>query len=437
MTKKMSFMLLLLALSFQVSAQDPDEGNPFRRRVSRNSIARKIISFVDHTTVGAIQTIVGLGHITYVAISEGPSAISVHSTEDTEIFQIHGEDQTFNGAAYSMGLFQIGDFSERHEGGHSVASAVLGPLYLPTVALSYLFQGHGSSFMEDWADVEAYDMGDIYTTGQVQVGYGLIDINGENHDVLVIQMSIDENQEGGDGMLSIYKAYHWLQSKVTLPLTKHLAQQPQNREAQPVYVEIDLLEKDITMLYNFFQAGNFSESGADHNLGVRIDTEQRYAHIETDPLYQMLHTQALSWKANYGFAYAFRDAFSISVTGGVQASIDILSPNVFYDTENNYFDQRQAFVTGGFQAEFRMTFAEYLTAMAGIERTWATTSVPYRRYYAALTNEFRNPGRNRRWAFLQALEMGVEYSREEIDFGTPSRPTRRVNRLQGTLGVRF
>ncbi len=55
----------------------------------------------------------------------------------------------------SMGIFETdsgGENSPAHEGGHSVQSAILGPLYFPSIGLSYLISGFYVDKMEVWAD---------------------------------------------------------------------------------------------------------------------------------------------------------------------------------------------------------------------------------------------------------------------------------------------
>ncbi len=242
------------------------EDNPFRRRPSRSAIARKIIHFIDNASVGLIQTIIGAGHVTYVAISRGRDAIEIHSPEDSEIFQIRGVDTPYNGAAYSMGLFQIGNFAEDHEGGHTVASATLGPLYLPTVALSYLIQSHSSSFIEDWADLEADAAQDdpFYFTSQVEVGYGILNHANQTHDVLTIRISLDEHQDADSHDQTLYKAYHWLQTKLSIPLSNRFSDR---QDTLPVYAEIDLLEKTVILTDEVF-------SNRRHGFQHRVETNK-------------------------------------------------------------------------------------------------------------------------------------------------------------------
>lgn len=61
-------------------------------------------------------------------------------------------------SAVSLGLFQLYSHdqkSDAHEGGHAFQSAILGPLYLPSIGLTYLLHGEISpvdSWPEKWAD---------------------------------------------------------------------------------------------------------------------------------------------------------------------------------------------------------------------------------------------------------------------------------------------
>jgi hypothetical protein len=60
----------------------------------------------------------------------------------------------------SLGLFELDNasgpsFASGHEGAHAVQSAILGPLYLPAVLVTYAISGFDQGFMEDWADAWA------------------------------------------------------------------------------------------------------------------------------------------------------------------------------------------------------------------------------------------------------------------------------------------
>jgi hypothetical protein len=60
----------------------------------------------------------------------------------------------------SLGLFELDNgsgpsFATGHEGAHAVQSAILGPLYIPAVLVTYALSGFDQGFMEDWADAWA------------------------------------------------------------------------------------------------------------------------------------------------------------------------------------------------------------------------------------------------------------------------------------------
>ncbi|MBI2608057.1 MAG: hypothetical protein HYW47_00455 [Deltaproteobacteria bacterium] len=61
----------------------------------------------------------------------------------------------------SLGLWELSNgygwsAVSEHEGGHATQSAVLGPLYIPVVLVSYASVQSQGGFVEDWADIWAY-----------------------------------------------------------------------------------------------------------------------------------------------------------------------------------------------------------------------------------------------------------------------------------------
>lgn len=60
----------------------------------------------------------------------------------------------------SLGIFELDNgtnpsFATGHEGAHAVQSAILGPLYIPAVLVTYAISGFDQGFMENWADAWA------------------------------------------------------------------------------------------------------------------------------------------------------------------------------------------------------------------------------------------------------------------------------------------
>jgi hypothetical protein len=123
-----------------------------------------LVSWVGNLTWGLVNTLLGLGVVIaamvvspltpYVdfptfAISQNGKQIYVDVTGMSPV-----------AGKMSLGLFELDNgsgpsFATGHEGGHAVQSAILGPLYIPAVLVTYALSGFDQGFMEDWADAWA------------------------------------------------------------------------------------------------------------------------------------------------------------------------------------------------------------------------------------------------------------------------------------------
>ena len=167
---KLIFLFIILNLSVAI-AQDPTyvdpnipspPQGPFIRTKGTGNIAQKAIHLTDNTMVGAVQSSLSLLHIPYSFIEisligdgRGKRALKLdtYNSPNSEIVQFVVKGNAINAPAYSIGTGQVtpegSEMYQDHEAGHSVASAVLGPLYIPVVIVSYSRHGGHGGFVED------------------------------------------------------------------------------------------------------------------------------------------------------------------------------------------------------------------------------------------------------------------------------------------------
>lgn len=310
--KKVLFLSLFLVVASSTNLFAND--GFMRTKKGKNVfVGQKIIHLIDNATVGAIQSVIGASHIVwYLIFDEGPD-FAWHNNSESEVVQIEMQNRPpfFNGA-YSLGLFQVGGYAKAHEGGHSVQSATLGPMYLPTIGMSYLMEGHGGSFMERWADMEASPEGyDILKN--IEFGTGTIINNDQRYDVVTIHLSLDQVLHSESNSLDIKKSYQWLNTKVILPLVEK-----QDDLSKTAIFEIDLLKKETNVVVDniaLYLSG-------DQELKWQIKTSQQYLHYEQNPLLGLVHKKALSWEVNYGLRYNFGKNLELELNGGVNAGLE-------------------------------------------------------------------------------------------------------------------
>lgn len=261
--------------------------------------AKKVVHLFDNATVGAVQTVIGATHILWYMIFEDGPEFQVHNDESTEVLQMGIENSPpFFSGAYSLGLFQIGGYAHKHEGGHSVASATLGPMYLPTVGLSYLAEGHGGSFIEDWADLEAYSSDGYDVMNSISVTPGKVKVNGESYNVVAFKYSLNEEQSAKSRGLESHKVYKWFNTNVILPL----ANKNTDIESVPV-VEFDLLKKEFNLVVDNIALYLMG----DQDLRWQIKTSQEYLSYDENKFLDVVRMKASSWQASYGLIYNLND----------------------------------------------------------------------------------------------------------------------------------
>lgn len=132
---------------------------------SKYFILTKILTIIGNLTWGLANTLIGAG-IVLATMAVSPFTPYVDfptfalSSSGMQIYV----DVTGMGplpGKLSMGLFELDNglgysYASEHEGGHAIQSAILGPLYLPTVLVTYLISGFDQGLMEDLADTASY-----------------------------------------------------------------------------------------------------------------------------------------------------------------------------------------------------------------------------------------------------------------------------------------
>jgi hypothetical protein len=401
-------------------------------RTSHAHFGQKLVTLIDNSTVGAIQTTIGAAHIIMFAIlnpinGRGFVKLDMHNNKTSEASQIVIDNKIpwFSGA-YSLGLFQVGGAHQDHEGGHAIQSAALGPLYLPAIGLSYMLEGYQNSLFEEWADLEmkAKEYG---LTGDIKVGMGGIQRGHEKLNVLVIQASLDQTQYQTTRRndLVVHKSLHWLNSTIMAPLVTQM--NPSGE--QPLLIEIDLLKKNINVIANNQEL----YLGADQSLRTVIQTEQKYLHLGHHQLLNQAHFQILSWSTEFGFQYNLANKLKVTPKAGVKASLDFFGEKPLYKDfliSNNYQFSPSVGVNYGVEIEL----FEYLKWENEWAVNWYTNGNKHQSFYTGISNEFRNP--MKKIGFIQYVEIDAGYQREKMSFGNSGAQIN-MSHWRFGIGLRF
>ena len=421
----MKILRLILILIISLSAWAEEGKGPYSKK-SKASLAQKIIHVLDNSTVGIVQTVLGAGHVLVFGIlnpiNNEDFSVDGFNNETGEVSQFVVHTPAFNANAYSLGLFQVGGTHGAHEGGHSVASATLGPLYLPTVGLSYLFESYGGSSMETWADLESAPS-EYMNTESAEVGIGQTILDGEVVNVVVFKFSIEQRQLMENYRLKSDKIFQWLNTKIVMPLLRN------NSVMQtPVLLEIDLLKKTLNLL-----SGNiFNYLHGDQQIRSSILTEQRYLHIEQNQVLKKIHLRALDWSAQFGIQYNLNKNFSVTPRIGGGVSVGILSQDSSLYDSMSLFGKFDFAATASVKGSVEMKFFDYVTFTSTLEKEWYyTNGISKLSFSNEITNSFRNPCIEDP---IQFLDFGAGYKMESWD-GPQGRST--LNQLNATFGFRF
>lgn len=420
----MKYTLLALLLPLSLWAQT----GPYKWSQTKANLAQRIIHVIDNSTVGAVQTVLGASHVIVFAalkpISHKRFGLSTHVGKENEVsqFVVDMNIPWFQGGSYSLGLFQVGGDYEKHEGGHSVASAALGPLYLPTVGLSYLVESHDSSFMEDWADLEA-DPELYLNTASGEVGLGRTVIDGTPTDILVYKFKIEQRQIIEDRKNASDKIFQWINTRIVKPLVSNPSQ-----DKMPVLIEFDLLKKTLNFMVNNIHL--YLDS--DQEMRTSIQTEQRYLHIESDPVLQRIHMKALDWSAQYGLEYNLKDKLSVTPRVGLGLSQEAFSKTSRDFYEIQFKDSYTWTQSLSLLASLEIKVMDYATIKTQWKKEWNLSGMVNTTLSTQLGNEFRNPFKKRGAAQFIDVSGGYQYSKWDL-------PGQSFNWSQWnmTLGLRF
>jgi len=407
---KSALFILLIIYAFPSWTQS----GPYKNHVKDANLAQEIIHILDNSTVGAIQSVIGAGHIILsLAMRDNDHYIEYRNEPFIEVFKKDKDHKTsevnqlvvnsnaFNADAYSLGLFQVGGCAEKHEGGHSVASAAIGPLYLPSIALSYLIQTHNLSFFEEWANLEA-DALPYLNTSTAQVGMGTTVIDGRKTNVVVFKFSFDQRQVMSNESVKSDKMFQWLNTKIVAPLVK-------DSEKSPPMIEFDLLKKTVNLIVG--DVKNYLQ--ADSVLRFDILTEQRYVHIQNNPFVQNFNVKALDWTTQFGFQYNIKDIVAITPRAGLG-----LTGDLFSKPKKDYLDhqvgEKYIFTAGmSLLASLDVNFLDYFTLRSSYRKDLYLDGTQTTTLSTRLHNELRNPLKERGAA--QYLDFSAGYEKNKME----------------------
>lgn len=124
----------------------------------------KVLTIIGNLTWGLANTLIGAGAV-LVAMAVSPFSPYVDfptfalASSGMQIYVDVTGISPFYGKM-SLGLFELDNgtgyyFASEHEAGHAIQSAILGPLYLPTVLITYALFGVHYGPMEQLADLTA------------------------------------------------------------------------------------------------------------------------------------------------------------------------------------------------------------------------------------------------------------------------------------------
>ncbi len=364
----------------------------------KSNTAKKVVHLFDNATVGAVQTVIGATHILWYMIFDRDGAqLQLHNNEETEVIQMGIENAPpFHSGAYSLGLFQVGGYAHDHEGGHSVASATIGPMYLPTVGLSYLFEGHSNSFVEGWADLES--SGDGYTMmSDFTVSPGQIKIEDKEYNVVAFKYSLNEEQIAKGYGLESEKVYKWFNTNVVIPLVDKRS----DIESVPI-IEFDLLKKELNLIVDNI----YLYLGGEQDLRWQIKTSQEYLSYDHNKILDIVRSKVSSWQASYGLIYNINEQIQFDVNAGV---------GIAYEQLNfNSIDKKERGFSLGTKFDFNLSFEETYEVTYEYE-SWTMGS------NTSITEEFFGAtySKNRPLSFLhESSQLKLKLGKKEFEYST-------------------
>ena len=301
----------------------PPPQGPFIRTKGSGNIAQKAIHLTDNTMVGAVQSSLSLLHIPYSFIditaigdSMGKRMLKMdtYNSPNSEIVQFVVKGNPINASAYSLGIGQVTpegyEFMQDHESGHSVASAVLGPLYIPVVIVSYSGNGGHGGFVEDWADMESAPS-DYSLTHSLQGGLAEIDVNGSKASVLVLSYGLNQTQQQGHvgsyGELDSLKIYEWLKTNIGFLKGEQIEDCDCDGEIIN-NASLSLLEKNVELVVS-------DSFAAEKVFNLLVQSTHNYGELNYDSK-KGVEFIPMRWNANLGVEYVPANGVKLQATAG-------------------------------------------------------------------------------------------------------------------------
>lgn len=299
-------------------------------------------------------------------------------------------------------------------------------MYLPAVALSYLFEGHDNSIFEEWADLEV-KANEYSLTGDVQVGYAMINQGGVKRNALVFKTSIDHTQLNENSRIKSHKTLNWLNTTILKPMVNNM----NHGQNDPVLFEVDLLRKKIDVV-----ADNLDiYLGGDSELKTIIKTDQRYLSLSRNVIQERVHLKISELSFEFGFEYNLNDMFKVTPHVGVQGSLGYWTKE---GAANDFLrDEKFDFTANaGIKAGIDIEILEYVTWENEWAKQWYLNGIIHQTLYSGVSNERRNP--NKDFGFIESIEFNAGIMNETIEVLSESGIDQiNTSYIQIGIGLRF
>ncbi len=385
---------------------------PFNNNTGTGNLAQKIIHLTDNATLGAVQSTLSMLHIPYSFIDI--SVIGDHSgkrklkfdsynSPNSEIVQFILKGNPINASAYSLGLGQVtpegAEHIEDHEAGHSVASATLGPLYLPVVFITYAGHNWHGGFVEDWADMEANPK-DYSLTQSVRGGFAKINIDGQDKTVLVLNYALIQTQQqsfaGQYSGLDSLKIYNWLKTDIRLSI----GEKDDDCDCEQGIFEhgsISILEKDFELVVS-------DDLVTEGLWNLLIQTTQDYGRLSYTEG-KGVEFIPMRWSGNIGAEYNPVPGLKLQASTG-----PIIGSLVNKDNFS---------LMGGFSFKTGIDYKDYIRLQNTTDMEFYSNGNSILRTSTDLTNRFRDPRRD--MGVLHSIDFGLTHKYQELELDNGQR----------------
>ncbi len=427
------FAVMLASQIASAHAKAPPKG-PFERKTEIKA-ARTAALWIDHLSIGSVQTAVGLGHLVVALISEPIATgqlpgLTVSNGNQGKLLTIQMTPPVA-GTAYSLGGFSIGDGTRYldgrpigfHESGHTDLSSALGPLYAPFVLLDYLVEGNpGAAMVEGFANLDTDTWNDYSTTGVAQMGGGFLKSpeNGKVTPYVVFSFAIDERTSREDTNVKIKKIYEWVNTKILLPAAIR-----DQTKAIEIPFETELLHKKQVLI------GSFSRVKGPEWLQFQIVSDTDYGKFTSPAATGDFRYDALKWAPTMGLSLKFGPTTTYLVGGGSFGLSGRFSLEKEIPDHPVGF-QGEASIEGGIE------LYDYATLFARHQWKWfvdsSDDSIKESATTIGLTNRMRSP-ENELPAWANYIDFSAEFTQETIQ--DIKGQDHDIERFEFLLGGRF